>query len=518
MIPLYNTSQIRNLDSYAIKKLHVPGIVLMENASIGIYQAITENFESIKKVGFICGKGNNGGDGYSVARHFSNAGFDVKVISIGSIDEMSDDCKINFTILKKLSSSRKNLKIKFYKTLNDTNWLKDCDLIVDAMLGSGFQGALKEPYLSIVNSINKINTSKCAIDVPTGLNSETGCGEIVFKSDLTVTLGELKKGLFVVKGYENCGDIVLKEIGIGRDYFDFEITNTFLVEPEDIYLNLPKRAKRSNKYSSGKVLTIAGSFKYPGAAVLSSKSALLAGAGASVLAIPESAKKLVHKSILEVVVESYGKEESRYLESDDLQTLTQKISWADVVAIGPGIGREKETIAAVRKLLLERKFKFAVIDADALFAMSKHFLRGIDLSDCILTPHTGEFAQLLGMDVKEIEKDILKYGREFATKNNCILVLKGAPTIIFNSDGESFINSTGNPGLAKFGSGDVLTGIISGLLSQLKNPELSAILGVYLHSLSADLLLSKKPISNYLASDVMNNYPIAVKFIENSFA
>lgn len=518
MIPLYNTSQIRNLDSYAIKNLHIPGIVLMENASIGIYEAISEKFNSIKKIGIVCGKGNNGGDGFAVARHLSNAGFAVKVISIGRIEEMSEDCKINFTILSQLSYQRNNLKIKSYKTLKDVNWLKDSDLIVDAMLGSGFQGTLKEPYLSIVNSINKINTAKCAIDVPTGLNSETGYGESVFKSDLTVTLGELKKGLFVVKGYENCGDIDLKEIGIGRDYFDFEKTSTFLIEPEDIYLNLPKREKRSNKYSSGKVLTIAGSFKYPGAAVLSSKSALIAGAGASVLAIPESAKKLVHKNILEVVVESYGKEENRYLELDDLQTLNKKISWTDVVAIGPGIGREKETIAAVRKLLLERKFKFAVVDADALFAISKDFLRGIDLSDCILTPHYGEFSKLLGIDVKEIEKDILKYGREFATKNNCILVLKGAPTITFNSDGESFINSTGNPGLAKFGSGDVLTGIISGLLSQLKNPELSAILGVYLHSLSADLLLAKKPISNYLASDVMNNYPNAVKFIEKSFA
>lgn len=518
MIPLFNTSQIRNLDLYALRKLHVPGVVLMENASIGIYQTIIQKYDCLKKVGLICGKGNNGGDGYAVARHFSNAGFPVKVISIGSPSEMSEDCRVNFTILKNLSSKRNNLQIISFKSINDINRIEDCDLVIDAMLGSGFKGSLKEPYFSIVQLLNKINKYKCAIDVPTGLDSETGFGECVLRSDLTITLGELKKGLFIVKGYENCGEIVLKEIGVGRDYFKSVETNTYLVEPEDVYLNLPKREKRLNKYSAGKVLTIAGSFKYPGAAVLASKSALISGAGASLLAVPQSAKKMIHRSVLEVVVESYGNDSCRYLDPDGLFSLDQKIKWADVVSIGPGLGREKETIKAVKDFLLERKYKYAVIDADALFAIDKNFLRKINLSKCILTPHLGEFANLLSIEVNKIEKDLLNYGKEFAIKNNCILVLKGAPTVVFNSDGESFINSTGNPGLAKFGSGDVLAGVISGLLSQLKNPELSAIVGVYLHSLSADLLLSKKPISNYIASDVLNNYPNAVKFIEKSFA
>jgi len=166
--------------------------------------------------------------------------------------------------------------------------------------------------------------------------------------------------------------------------------------------------------------------------------------------------------------------------------------------------------------MLDQKFKFAVIDADALFALDKVFLEKVNLKNCILTPHLGEFSQMIDAKSNLIEKDILSYGRDFATKNECILVLKGAPTIIFNSDGESFINTVGNSGMAKFGSGDVLTGIIAGLLSQNKNPENAAIAGVYLHSLSADLLLNEKPISNYLASDIMNNYPSAVKFLEES--
>ena len=180
------------------------------------------------------------------------------------------------------------------------------------------------------------------------------------------------------------------------------------------------------------------------------------------------------------------------------------------------MGREVETVNAVKRFLLEKKFKFAVIDADAIFALDKIFLEKVDLKNCILTPHLGEFSQMIGVESNLIEKDILSYGKDFAIKYKCILVLKGAPTIIFNPAGEAFINTTGNSGMAKFGSGDVLTGVIAGILSQNKNPETAAIAGVYLHSLSADLLLSEKPISNYLASDIMNNYPYAVKFLEDS--
>lgn len=516
MIPLYKTSEIRDLDAFALKSLQVPGVMLMENASLGIFESIISRVDLITSVGIICGKGNNGGDGFAVARHFSNAGFDVKVISLGNENELSEDCRINYHILKNLSTTRKNLKIKLFSSIKDFNWIKNCDIIIDAILGSGFTGELKNPYLEIVKYLNKINAYKCAIDVPTGLNAETGYGNVIFNSDLTVTLGEFKKGLFVNKGYEFCGEVELKEIGIGRDYFDSIDSDTYLIEPEDIYNLFPHRKKSAHKYSAGKVLTIAGSFKYPGAAALTSQSALIAGAGASILAIPQSAKKLLHKNLLEVVVESYGNHKTNFFEELGLNELDKKIKWSDVVAIGPGLGREKETIDAVRKFLLDKKFKYSVIDADALFALDKDFLTKIDLTNCILTPHIAEFSNLINIGIDEIEKDIFKYGREFASKNRCILVLKGAPTIIFNSRGEAFINSTGNSGMAKFGSGDVLTGVIAGLLSQSKDPESAALAGVYLHSLSADLILNEKPISNYLASDIMNNFPFAIKFLEDS--
>jgi len=516
MIPLYNTAQIRNLDSFAIKKLKVPSIVLMENAAIGIYESILERVNNINCVGIICGKGNNGGDGYAVARHFSNAGFTVKVLSIGFANEMSSDCLTNYNILKNLSSERKNLKIRSYKSKEDTNWLKDCNILVDSILGSGFIGDLKEPYSLIIKSLNKISAFKCSIDIPTGLNADLGIGKVIFRSDFTISLGEFKKGLFIGKGYEFCGEVVLKEIGIGRDYFDDLNPDIYLIEPEDVYSTLPGRGKTAHKYSAGKVLSIAGSYKYPGAAALTSQSALVAGAGASILAIPEATKKLIHKNLLEVVVESYGIENTKYFTKENLNGLQQKIKWADVIAIGPGLGREVESVKAVQEFLLQRKFKFAVIDADALFALDKSFLEKVNLKNCILTPHLGEFSQMIGVEPTQIDLNILGYGKDFALRHNCILVLKGAPTIIFNPDGESFINTAGNSGMAKFGSGDVLTGIIAGILSQNKNPETAVINAVYLHSLSADLVLNEKPISNYLASDIVDKYPAAVKFLEES--
>jgi hydroxyethylthiazole kinase-like uncharacterized protein yjeF len=516
MIPLYKTSQIRNLDSFAIKGLHIPGVVLMENAAIGIYNSILERVDYIKSVGVICGKGNNGGDGYAVARHFSNAGYKIRVLTIGSEKEMTEDCKINFHILKNLSHQRKNLKIKSYKSEKDINSLKDCDIIIDAILGSGFIGELREPYLSIVKSLNKMSAYKCAVDVPTGLNADCGYGTELFNSDLTITLGEFKRGLFIGKGYEFCGEVVLKEIGTGTDYFNSVNPDTYLIEPEDAYAGLPIRKKTAHKYSSGKVLTIAGSYNYPGAAVLTSQSSLIAGAGASILVIPESANKLIHKKLIEVVVESYGDNKTRFFNVDTLKSLGAKISWADVIAIGPGLDRKDETIESVQEFLIQQKFNFAVIDADALFALDENFLTKVNLKNCILTPHLGEFAKIIGVETDIIKKNILNLGKEFASRHKCILVLKGAPTIIFNANAEAFINSVGNSGMAKFGSGDVLTGIIAGLLSQNKDPEIAAVSGVYLHSLSADLLLNEKPISNYLASDIMNNYANSVKFLEGA--
>lgn len=518
MIPLYSTNQIRQVDEYAIKKIGIPGLLLMENASREIFQKIFERTEHLNspKIGFVCGKGNNGGDGFAAARHFANAGYDVVVVYLRSEKEMSDDCKFNFGVLKYLSTSNKKISLKKFSSVSSLKSLKDCKIICDALLGSGSQGALRDPYLSIIKYLNNIKAVKVAVDIPTGLNADTGYAENSFNADFTITLGQLKRGLFFNNGYISAGEVEKGGIGIPDSLYEKFTPTEFLIEPEDALNGIPLKAKNVHKYSAGKVLTIAGSGSLPGAAVLTATSALKIGAGASILCFPKSVRELVHKKLGEVVVKAYEDEGKEFLSVSNINELKDKINWADVVAIGPGLGRNKETQDAVFLILKKFSPMKAVIDADAIFALGNARYKKINLKNCILTPHHAEFSTLIGISNSELKKDILKYGRAYVKKTRAYLVLKGAPTIIFTPEGDAVINTTGNPALAKFGTGDVLTGFIAGLFSQQPDMEKAIVTAVYLHSLAADILASKRTRLDILASDIQNYIPQTIKFLESS--
>ena len=521
MIPLFLTKQVREVDSYAINKVGMPGIVLMENAALSIYNIMLQNYQGINiftRMGFICGKGNNGGDGFAVARHFANNGFEVVVVFLGSDNDMSEDCAVNYRILNHLTKENKKIKLKKFSSKGDLNLLKNCDVIFDAMLGSGMEGVLREPYKSIVKLINSVDAYKVAVDIPTGLDSDKGSAETVFKSDLTITLGEFKAGLFFGDGNSFAGKVFKGDIGINNNFFDRYPVDRFLIEPEDALDFLPHKNNSEHKYSAGKVLTISGSAKLPGAAALSSTASLNIGAGASILSFPDSAKNLVHPKLSEVIVESYNDNKKGFLSEQNVKELQERLGWADVVAIGSGLGREKETQNSVLKIIKERKFSMMVIDADAIFALSQIDYKKLNLKDLVFTPHHGEFANLLGIKVAELKKDLLKYGSEFVKDNGAYLVLKGAPTIIFTPGihGEIFINTTGNPGMAKFGTGDVLTGVLAGIIAQSKEIEKSIIAGVYIHSLAADLLVKEYTEFGYTAENILKNLFSAIKFLRDS--
>jgi NAD(P)H-hydrate epimerase len=518
MIPLYSTKQIRQIDEYAINKLGIPGVVLMENASREIFQKISElvEYSGFPRIGFVCGKGNNGGDGFAAARHFSNAGYEIVVIYLGTEKEMSDDCKFNFQVLKKLASVNKKIIIKKFTSVSSLNSLKEYSVVCDALLGSGSKGSLREPYLSIIKYLNKLEAFKVAIDIPTGLNADTGFAENSFSADFTITLGQLKKGLFLGDGYVYSGEVEKGGIGIPDSLYEKFTPTEYLIEPEDALQGLPVKAKNLHKYSAGKVLTIAGSGSLPGAAVLTSASALKIGAGASILCFPKSARELVHKKLGEVVVRAYEDLGKEYLSKKNIEELEEKIKWADVIAIGPGLGREKETQKAVISFLKRFHSKKIVIDADALFALGQNRYKKLNLKNSVLTPHHAEFANLIGISNSELKKDILKYGKAFIKRTKAYLVLKGAPTIIFTPEGDALINTTGNPALAKFGTGDVLTGFIAGLISQTKNIEKAVVSAVYIHSLAADILARKRTKLDIIASDIQNYIPQTIKFLVNS--
>ena len=516
MVPLYTALQIRDLDNFAINEAGIPGMLLMENAAVNISNVVNEKLSALgigNNLGIICGKGNNGGDGLAAARHLANAGYAITIIMLGKLNELSPDCRLNHDILKKLNSP--DITFINYSGIKDLKYLNKCDVIIDALLGTGAKGELKEPYLSIIRELNKLTSYKISIDVPTGLDADKGSGELVFKADVTVTLAGYKRGLFFNDGYNCSGEVVLKGIGIDERILENMHTTDYLIEPEDALSLLPVKGKDLYKYSAGKVLTIAGSVKLPGAAVLTSKAALNIGAGASILAFPRAGRNLTAPALSEVIMECYGETEE-FLTAGNIKSLQEKIDWADVIAMGPGLGRDEKTQEAVIKIVKDNPDKRFVLDADALFALGNGNYTKVKLKNSILTPHIAEFAQLSGIDIKEIGKDLLFYGRKFSMETGAMLVLKGARSIIFNPGGEAFINSAGNAGMAKFGTGDVLTGVIAGLYSQIKNSEDASVCGVYLHSLTADLLKNKMTEFSYTAGDISDYLFESIKFLRES--
>lgn len=520
MIPLYTTQQVREADSYAINTLGIPSIVLMENAARSIYSLIIEHAEDYltsKTIGFVCGKGNNGGDGFAAARHFINNGFNVFIISLGAEEELKGDALTNFRIIKNLLNDYPQSKLIIYQNPKDLLILENCGIIADAMLGTGSRGNLSEPYKEIVEKLNQLDAYRVAIDLPTGLDLEFATGETIFDADLTVTLSEFKTGLFYGKGYVHSGIVIKGSIGIGEEYYQKLTVNDYLIEPEDAFAGLPVKDLNIHKYSAGKVFVIAGSSKLPGASFYTTNSVMKSGAGACFLAFPKSIRTLAQQKIDSAIVQEYDDNGIGFLSVNNLKELTSRLEWADVIAVGPGLGREEETQIAIREILRSYKSKKLVIDADAIYALGNEEYKKINLKGKILTPHHKEFADLLGIDTSELEKNLLNVGRAFATENSCYLVLKGAPTIIFNPSGEAFINTAGNPGLAKFGSGDVLTGIIAAFQSQSNDIEENLISSVYIHSLTADLLLDEKSEFGYTANDLVEKIPYAIKFIINSF-
>lgn len=516
MIPLYNAEQIRNIDTIAINELRIPGILLMENASLNIYYEILDYFTDLSPndlFGIICGKGNNGGDGFALARHLHVNGFPVKVLYLADENDISDDAATNLIALKKLAEKSNALELKKYATIDDVSFIAECTYIVDAILGTGTFGSLKEPLKSIVAAVNEFQASKIAVDMPSGLNADTGYGKEMFHADLTVTLAGLKKGLFFADGAANAGEVELGSIGLPDNVEQKISTNIFLIEPDDAFFGLPIKENDSHKYSSGKVLNIAGSFEYPGAALLTTYSALKVGAGASVLAFPQSIRHLANQFYPDLVIKTYEDQKNGVLMKSAIDELEERISWADVITIGPGIGRADETIQAVRSLITKRSESHLIIDADGLFALSDNFWKELDLQNCVLTPHTGEFSRLINVPSDEIQKDYEKYGSAFAKESGAYLILKSHRSMIFTPSGEMFINSTGNAGMAKFGSGDVLTGVLAGLLAQSASLEDALISGLYIHSLAGDILKLEMTEYGFTSTDLMNNLPQAIRFL-----
>ncbi|MCI0706338.1 MAG: NAD(P)H-hydrate dehydratase [Ignavibacteriae bacterium] len=517
MQTVVSAEQMRWCDATTIKSYGVPSLILMENAGSSVAWFVEEHFGPLESrhVVILCGKGNNGGDGFVAARHLVNQGATVSVVTISNARELMGDAKTNFSILARIGKSTEQLTISQYSS----KLLKSLhpDIIIDALLGTGFSGAVRKPLTDAIQWMNESRVPVVAADIPSGVDATTGIVEnIAVQASATVTFGLLKSGLFCNQGQDSAGDVLVADIGIPKSVSTSDKFQTFLIERSDVRSLLPRRPSTSHKYSVGKVLVIAGSKGYTGAAALAAMSALRAGAGAVMLATPESVYPVLARKLTEAIVAPFSSTPEGSLSTEALAPLREKIQWADVVVIGPGLSQHKETQRLVQQLVFDNKSKM-LIDADALNALAGMGVSKLKKSkgSFLLTPHTGEFSRLSGMESKRIEQ---KRGdgvaRDAATSWNATVVLKGGPTVTASSKGREYINSTSNPGMATVGSGDVLSGVISALWAQGMSDEDAAVAGVFVHGLSGDLACEKFGERSLVAQDLIDFLPAAFQEVE----
>jgi len=512
--PVVTAKEMAEIDRFAIDKIGIPGMVLMENAGREVVAVIREMLGTVedKNINIFCGKGNNGGDGYVVARYLLDMGANVKTYLVGKIDEVKSDAGNNLKILQGLGHD-----VLPVSSVEHIRWNTGAHLLVDALLGTGVRGGLTGLMKELVEKINKDCAPVLSVDLPTGVETDTGAiGGACIQAKTTVTMGHLKNGLLLSPGREHAGDVIVANIGIPDSVPKEKSIKCFQLTADYVNTVLPKRKADTFKNRCGQVFLLAGSIGMTGAAALSSEAVLRIGAGMALLGIPESLNATVEKKLTEVMTLPLPETGQQSLSFDSKKMISERFRWADVLAVGPGLSTHPQSVKLV-KWILGNFDKRIVLDADAINCLKddKGFLKTAK-GELILTPHPGELSKLVEISTKEILANPIEIVREQAQKLNMILVLKGAPTIIGSPDGYVFINSTGNPGMATAGMGDVLTGAIAGLVAQGMSPLDGALAGVYLHGLAGDISKSELGEAGLLAGDVLGNLALAVKTFEDT--
>jgi ADP-dependent NAD(P)H-hydrate dehydratase / NAD(P)H-hydrate epimerase len=509
-------SQMAKLDRQAIERLGIPSLVLMEMAGRAVTEELCTRFPDIahKKIVVIIGKGNNGGDGLVVARSLIDLGAAVEVHALCAPKEFSEETRHQAELLNKLGITLKH-HTKPHDMRALAQALADAELVVDGLFGTGFRGAAQGLAAEAIELINLSSAFVCAIDIPSGVEADTGhvLGPAVY-ADLTVTFALPKLGLLLYPGRQYVGELVVKPIGYPRMLIDQYASTMTLVDAGWVREHLPKREPYSHKGDYGKVLVIAGSRGYTGASALCAEAALRAGAGLVYLAVPESLLIAMEAKLTEVIKLGLPEEDGS-LAPAAIAKIFEMLEDKDVLIVGPGLGRHPHTIKTVRQLVAKAD-KPLVLDADGLNALGPEAKKILSqrTAPTVLTPHPGELSRLIAQGVEEIESDRVGVARKTAQQLNSVLVLKGVPTVVATPDGEVFINSTGNSGLASGGTGDVLTGCLGGLLAQGLDSMTASVCAVYLHGRAADLLKSELGEHGMIASDVLRALPRALREFE----
>jgi len=505
--------EMKQIDETAIHKIGIPGIVLMENAVLAVVNEIKKDLQNIPKANVVifCGQGNNGGDGLGVARHLHNCGMDVTIIFIGDPLLLKDDARTNYNIAEKLQIPKIILNKDALIDDQIATLIEKSDLIVDAIFGTGLSKPVSGIFNDLIDLINFYGKYILAIDIPSGIDSETGAimGNAV-KAHKTVTLALPKIGLYVYPGTEYVGELVIADIGIPKEVIDHAQLKMNVLREEEVNSFIPPRFPRSNKGTYGRVQVMAGSKGMTGAAALTCQGAFRSGAGLVSLGVPESITDILQEKLTEVITVAVHDEDGKFCREsfDDIKPYLKK---ATVIAAGPGIGQGPQVTEFMRRLIKHARIPL-VIDADGINAIAKNIdmLRNLKVP-VVLTPHPGEMGRLINKSTEEVLANPIDTVREFCHKWHVILVLKDAKTIIGDPDGQIYINLTGNPGMSTAGAGDVLTGIIAGLIGQGLNPYKAAILGTFIHGKAGDLAAADLGQHGMLAGDICNYVPKAMK-------
>lgn len=484
---LLTGKQMQAADRFTIENIGIPSMVLMERAALQMVHALKQEELDMSNILVVCGTGNNGGDGYAIARLLHLKGYAVSIMFIGDDAKRSiDNCA------QKKITDYYNIPVK--QELENEEY----SIIIDAIFGNGLSRNIEGNYFNVIQKLNQMGGYKVAVDIPSGINDETGhIMGIAFQADLTLAVAYAKRGQVMEPAKPYIGKLNVLDIGIYKDAISDDDNITYCYDFDDFQAIFPKRNENSHKGSYGKVLLIVGSSGMSGAAYLCAKAAYAVGAGLVQIYTHEDNRIILQEMLPEAII-------STYCDYNETQ-LIDLLQWATVVGIGCGLGTNETSERIVQKTL-QSAICPCVVDADALNLIAKDItqLKG-KRTECILTPHMKEMSRLLQCEVKDLQSDKWKLLQTFTNTYEVTCVLKDARTLVSKTGENTFLNLTGNSAMAKAGSGDVLTGIITGILAQNKKPYEAACLGVYLHGMCGDFAREQHGPYGVLASNLIES-------------
>jgi ADP-dependent NAD(P)H-hydrate dehydratase / NAD(P)H-hydrate epimerase len=501
---ILTAAQMREADRVTIEEIGIPSLVLMENAGRQVVAAVESAFPDLdeRRVAVLCGRGNNGGDGFVVARTLRQRGVDVSVFVFGSLAEVRGDARVNLEILGRLGLPVVEIGGEQQWELHSSE-VRSCSLIVDALFGTGLKSPLTGVLETVVDDVNSMGIPVVAVDLPSGMSADTQ--EVIgpcIQAALTVTLAAPKLPLVLPPARLMAGDLVVADIGIPDEVIEgLEGPQVELLTREGVRLLVPARRADAHKGDFGHVLVVAGSVGKTGAAHLAAVGALRSGAGLVTVATPACGQPIVAALGAEYMTEALADTPEGTLGPDALEAIERLES--TVIVAGPGLGAG-DAVKRVVRGLVERARVPLVLDADAInaFAGEPGLLFAREGQQVVITPHPGEMARLLGISTAEVQSHRLESASNLASTHNLYVVLKGHRTIIATPDGKVFINPTGNPGMASGGTGDVLAGMIGAWLGQVRDPDAACQLGVYLHGAAGDLAADDEGQASMTAGDL----------------